>query len=152
MSSVQTVRTVVMFQSGDFNCTEPREYFINDCCFGDDVAKWMRDKLNAAGYAAAEPGQEDFGWYLPFKANDVDYFWIIGFRPGESGEGQWIAWLEQRRKGLTGLFRPKPTINPQIVQVIHTALAGDSRIQNIKWLTQSDFDKGNEEAFATTPT
>lgn len=151
MSGVQTVRTVVMFQSAHFNCTEPREYFINDCCFGDDVAKWMREQLNAAGYAAAEPGQEDFGWYLPFTTNGADYTWIIGYRPGESDTGEWLAWLEQRRKGLVGLFRPKPAINPQIVETIHNALASDSRIQNIKWLNRSDFDEGNEEACASTP-
>jgi hypothetical protein len=30
------IRTVVTFNSSAFNTTQPKSYFINDCCFGDD--------------------------------------------------------------------------------------------------------------------
>jgi len=32
------IRTIVSFNSAAFNMTEPKRYFINPCCFGDDVA------------------------------------------------------------------------------------------------------------------
>ena len=35
------MKTEVHFRSTAFNCTEPKDYFINDCCFGDDVARWL---------------------------------------------------------------------------------------------------------------
>jgi hypothetical protein len=35
------VRSLVTFKSTAFNVMERRPYFINDCCFGDDVAKWL---------------------------------------------------------------------------------------------------------------
>jgi hypothetical protein len=31
----------VVFKSAAFNTPTPKEYFIHDCCFGDDVARWM---------------------------------------------------------------------------------------------------------------
>lgn len=39
------VRTVVTFESTAFNMAEPKDYFINPCCFGDDLAKWLIDEL-----------------------------------------------------------------------------------------------------------
>lgn len=68
------IRTVVTFESTAFNMTEPRNYFINPCCFGDDVAEWLIRELSKQGMGTDEkPGQEDFGWYLNFEAG--------GYRP-----------------------------------------------------------------------
>ena len=151
MSNAERVRTVVMFQSGDFNCTEPREYFINDCCFGDDVAKWMREKLNAAGYAAAEPGQEDFGWYLPFEVSGKEYFWIVGFRPGDPPDpGSWIAIIE-RRGFLRMLLRKNRIVSAEVAQAIHEVLANDSAIKHERWHLRADFEKGIEELGSPVP-
>ena len=33
------IRTVVTFQSSAFNTSERKDYFINNCCYGDDVAR-----------------------------------------------------------------------------------------------------------------
>jgi hypothetical protein len=55
-----TVKTVVTFKSSAFNMSEPREYFINPSCFGDDLAKWLAEQLRSNGHQASEvPGQED---------------------------------------------------------------------------------------------
>src|SRR6185503_13266657 len=94
-----TVKTVVTFKSSAFNVSEPKEHFINPCCFGDDVARWLaeqlRDKGCQAGYV---PGQEDFGWYFSFLVAGIEYCFVIGHRPGdENGEGVWIGWLERSR-------------------------------------------------------
>lgn len=59
-------KTEVYFLSSAFNCTQPKDYFINDCCFGDDVARWLIQQLRTQGVQTAEPGQEDFGWYFTF--------------------------------------------------------------------------------------
>src|SRR5437764_5341273 len=58
--SRQFMNTEVRFRSTAFNCTEPRDYFINPCCFGDDVCRWLIRELRARGHRTAdEPGQED---------------------------------------------------------------------------------------------
>lgn len=54
----------VAFVTTLFNTTVVRDYFINDCCFGDDCAAWLIDRLKAQGelQVDAEPVQEDWGW------------------------------------------------------------------------------------------
>jgi hypothetical protein len=39
------IKTAVTFESTAFNMAEPRDYFINPCCFGDDVAIWLIGEL-----------------------------------------------------------------------------------------------------------
>src|SRR5436309_11843745 len=66
--AMQASRTVVTFQSGVFNTTERRPYFINDACYGDDVARWIISELHLRGIPSdPEPGQEDFGWYVTYR-------------------------------------------------------------------------------------
>jgi hypothetical protein len=68
------IRTIVTFESSAFNTTDPKGYFINPCCFGDDVAKWLARQLRDKGHEAGEtPGQEDFGWYLTFRISKAEY-------------------------------------------------------------------------------
>jgi hypothetical protein len=77
-------RTVATFQSTSFNTAEQREYFINPCCFGDDLARWLIDRLRSTGIDTdAEPGQEDFGWYFNFKLGENVYCVVLGFRPAK---------------------------------------------------------------------
>jgi hypothetical protein len=66
-------RTLVTFKSSAFNTSEPKPYFINPGCYGDDVAKWLTRELRGRGFKTdEEPGQEDFGWYFNFEHGDTD--------------------------------------------------------------------------------
>src|SRR6266513_835232 len=35
----------ILFRSGSFNLSKVGEHFINPCCFGEDLAAWLRIKL-----------------------------------------------------------------------------------------------------------
>jgi len=39
-----TVRRNFIFQSNAFNTSEQRDYFINECCFGDDLARSLIER------------------------------------------------------------------------------------------------------------
>jgi len=41
------IRTVVTFESTAFNMITPRDYFVNPCCFGDDLAEWLIREISA---------------------------------------------------------------------------------------------------------
>lgn len=76
------IRTLVTFESTAFNMTEPRDYFINACCFGDDLAEWLIQELRKDGLETDEkPGQEDFGWYLNFEPGGIGHTFVIVHRP-----------------------------------------------------------------------
>jgi hypothetical protein len=141
------IRTVVTFESTAFNMATPRDYFINPCCFGDDVAVWLIRELRKQGMGTDEkPGQEDFGWYLNFEAAGVGHTFVIGHRPnGETEAGTWIGWLE-RRRGLSGsvLGGRKRGIHASAAQAIHHILTGSSVVRDVRWHFRRDFASGVE--------
>lgn len=141
------VRTVVTFRSSAFNTSEAKPYFINPCCFGDDVANWLAAGLRRDGHEAGETGQEDFGWYFNFRVGGVAHCLVTGYRPGDdSNKGEWIGWLERSRT----FFRGRG-ITPEAAQAVHNVLAGSQQVTDIRWHLRFDFDAGNEDSAAATP-
>jgi hypothetical protein len=145
--------TVVTFESTAFNMAEPQDYFINPCCFGDDVAKWRIGELRKQGVETDENRQEDFGWYLNFAVRGAGHCFVIGHRPtGESEEGTWIGWLASSR-GFIGsvLSGSKRGIQPLAAQAIHRILSRSPLVRGVRWHFQRDFDDGYEERGASSP-
>src|SRR5262245_14622567 len=111
------------FRSSVFNTSEVRNYFINDCCFGDDLAKWILGRLRRAGLQTDdEPGQEDFGWYFYFTVPAGKHCCLVAYQEDES-EGHWNLWLE-RGLGFLGsmLGIRKHGIDEGAVRAISDAL------------------------------
>jgi hypothetical protein len=147
------IRTVVTFESKAFNMAEPKDYFINPCCFGDDLAKWLISELRKQGVDTDKPGQEDFGWYLNFEVTGTGYCFVIGHRPAGEGEaGTWIGLLE-RNRGFIGslLGGRKRGIQPSAAETIHRILSGPPLIRDVRWHFRFDFDKGYQEHGALSP-
>ena len=130
------MRQEATFRSSAFNTSEARDYFINDCCFGDDLGKWMMSRLQQAGVETDdEPGQEDFGWYFEFKVPAGTHCCILGYQEDEP-EGIWRLWLE-RSRGLVGslLGGRSRGIDEAAVSAINNALASAPEIRDLKWET-----------------
>jgi hypothetical protein len=149
-----TVKTVVTFKSSAFNVSEPKEHFINPCCFGDDVAAWLTEQLRDKGYQAANiPGQEDFGWYFSFLVDGIEYYFVIGYRPSdENSEGVWIGWLERSRGFIASVLGGrKRGIQAAAARVIHEILASSPQIRDVRWHFRRDFDGGDEQIGTSDP-
>ena len=76
-----------------FGHHEVKPHFINDCCFGEDFAEWLRQRLaNSVGLELSDPIQEDYGWGL-WVTQGNDRFWIalsyVGEGPTET-PAQWV--------------------------------------------------------------
>src|SRR6266850_5825623 len=135
------IKTIVTFQSSNFNVSEPKEYFINAGCFGDDVAKWLIDRLRSKGLPAADANQEDFGWYFTFRIVAIEHCIVIGYRPQNGAEGTWIGWLERHRGFIASLLGArKRGIQNEAVQALHEVLASATEIRSLRWHFRSDFD------------
>jgi hypothetical protein len=148
------MRTLVTFKSAAFNTTEPRDYFINPCSFGDDACRWLMERLRQQGLQTdPEPGQEDFGWYFGFTVPDGGHSFVTTFRPSgaEAEPGLWIAWVERDRSLLGSLFGGrKRGISPTATSAIHHALAAPE-ITNVRWHLSADFDIGQEDRGTPEP-
>jgi hypothetical protein len=149
-----TVKTLVTFRSSAFNTSEAKEYFINPCCFGDDLAKWLTEQLRSKGYQATEvPRQEDFGWYFGFSVSGIEHCFVIGCRPGDNNEeGLWIGWLERSRGFIASLLGArKRGIQPTAVRAIHEILSASPQIREVHWHFEHDFNSGREELGTAEP-
>jgi hypothetical protein len=99
----------IHFKTDRFNVSKVGKHFINPCCFGEDLAAWLRTKLVDTGIEVSKPGQEDWGWYLQVKTGADSY--LLGVR-GNSEEnsanpncGDWGIIVHKHRslwKMLTG--------------------------------------------------
>ena len=75
-----------------FEHRQVKPHFINDCCFGEDFAQWLRQRLANSGVESSNPIQEDYGWGL-WITLEKDKFWIalsyVGDGPTEA-PAQWV--------------------------------------------------------------
>ena len=122
----------VSFRSTAFNTTESKDYFINPECYGDDVARWLRDTLRAGGYTVDnEVEQEDFGWFLTFEVGGDLYDAVVAFRQDDD---QWLLWLERSRGLLMSMFGfRKRGIRTSAVTALDAALRSHQEITDIRW-------------------
>src|SRR5438876_11436835 len=91
----------ILFKTGRFNLSKVGDHFINPCCFGEDVARWLRQELTEKKIETREPYQEDWGWELPTKSGDQSYFLCMsGSSDGSTAnpdEGKWGIIVEKIR-------------------------------------------------------
>lgn len=92
----------LLFETNRFNLTEVREHFINPCCFGEDLAHWLRAKLAERGLEVDEPGQEDWGWYIRARHRGCWYFVGVGGNADEASrvknQGEWRIVVEEGKQ------------------------------------------------------
>jgi len=148
------MRTLVTFRSSVFNTTEPKPYFINPNCFGDDLARWVIAHLRAGGVSVDDnPRQEDFGWFFEFDVLEGKHCVVLGNRPvDDPNESNWVAWIERSRGLLGSAFGlRKRGIAPSAVNALHAVLSSHSEISYVRWHEQRDFDAAREELGTPTP-
>lgn len=85
----------VTIETDIFEHREVKPHFINACCFGEDLAAWLKKQLSPLagfGFIFAEPVQEDYGWGF-WASHGKDRFWValsyVGDGPQET-PAQWV--------------------------------------------------------------
>ena len=133
------MRNAVRFKSAKFNYTEAKDYFINEICFGDDLANWLYEKLKERGLKTVKPWQEDWGWQ--FEAEDC--LISVGFNGDE-----WQIYVEP----ITGIFQKlfgKTFDISGLTKNLQRIIKNEPQIFEIEWF-QSD-KTGQEIDFADEP-
>ena len=135
----ENVKTEFSFCSTAFNCTVSKDYFINDGCFGDDLAEWMMGELRNRGYETGEnPGQEDFGWYFTFEVEGVEHCVVLSFQPNNPARGdRWLGWVE-RNAGFFGSIlggRSRGVLS-ESTTLVDSILRSSPEIYDLTWNPQ----------------
>jgi hypothetical protein len=125
----------ILFETARFNCSEVKEHFINDCCFGEDLASWLRLRLNARDAQAGEPYQEDWGWEFAVKDSTGSYYVGVGGNsledPSDKNHAEWRLMISKRRslsQKITG--KNRMSTNEPIVDSIRKILEAEPDFSN----------------------
>jgi hypothetical protein len=126
----------ILFKTSRFNLSKVGEHFISPCCFGEDLAYWLRLRLEEKNMPADEPNQEDWGWGLPVtNRRDSYYLGLSGNAdaPGTNpNEGEWRIIIEKRRsiwQRLAG--RGRIAWDDEMVGLLEQILFNESSIANV---------------------
>lgn len=136
VSTSGPMKTVFQFRSSNFNTSVPYDYFINPSCFGDDLALWIIEKLHQKGIVTgATPEQEDFGWYVTYIVNSLEYCVLVGFQPNDVAKGDcWIGEIERHRGFLGSLLGGRHRgIDTEAVEIIDSIFKSAPEILDLEW-------------------
>ncbi len=127
----------ILFETARFNLSEPKEYFINPGCFGEDLIGWLSEELKAHGVVTQRIYQEDWGWEMEVRHGGTTYF--IGAEgtprrdPAAPNEGEWRIFVERRRSILDrALGRNKMSTTDPLLWMIESTLHAESDIRNVR--------------------
>lgn len=130
------MRHDLLFETNRFNLSETKDHFINPCCFGEDVAAWLRGELIKRDIEVIEPDQEDWGWYIEAKHKGGSYFIGIGGNADESStdrnQGEWRIMVEKHRSIREKLTRKNEMSEAdEMVTVIWEILEREPDFKNL---------------------
>ena len=119
----------LLFRSSRFNLSRVGDHFINSCCFGEDFAAWLRERLAECGMAADPPGQEDWGWYLGLSHAGGRYLLGVSGTAHESSahenDGEWRIIIDKSRSlGERLRGAGKITADDPVVALLEEILGG----------------------------
>jgi hypothetical protein len=126
----------ILFKTSRFNLSKVGEHFINPCCFGEDLAAWLRVKLVDRNIEVFQPYQEDWGWELPAKDGSDSYYLCMSGNSDESStnreEGEWRIIVEKRRSIWQRLHgNGKIVADDRMVRIIEELLSSESTIRDV---------------------
>ena len=136
MERVLPLRVRITFETDLFNLSEEQEHFINPCCFGEDLAVWLKGHLEKRSYVVDEPGQEDWGWYLELESEEQRYFLAVNGNASEDEEnvnmGEWMVFVQKRRSLMETLTKKgKIAMDDSLVACIKSILSAEDGIVNV---------------------
>jgi len=151
----EDIRNHVTFATTLFNTTEVKDYFINPCCFGDDCAQWLINKLKAQSSVQVDekPDQEDWGWYF-FAKLGQQIFWVgVGLLEDEDRPHTWLVFVESQLSWMKRKIfgQSDQTELLAVCQALDQVLNSSPEISDIRWYTKGDWNKGEQEGGHSSP-
>ena len=151
----ENVRTHVTFVTRLFNTEEVKDYFINPCCFGDDCAQWLIDRLlsQRCENVNERPTQEDWGWCFSILAGQRDFMIGVGLYEDEDSPNTWLVLIESQLGWLSReLFGQSDDAELfAVCEAVDRALKSASEISDVRWHTKEDWMRGEDRNWRSAP-
>lgn len=130
------MRFDILFNTNRFNLSEVKAHFINDCCFGEDFAGWLDEKLQNNGLTTTEIFQEDWGWAFYIEYKGQKYFiginGNIGEKNAEINQGQWRIMIDKHRSFMEKILgKNNMDVTDEVITFTYDILIKESDFKNI---------------------
>lgn len=132
------MKKTVTFKTALFESKEPKPHFINERCFGEDLAAWLLQRLQGAPFTFDEPIQEDYGWGFWAQAGKDTYWTAIGIFDESIGSdiAEWGVTVaaDAGLNPFRRLFhKPKLEDLLSLCSAIDAALHAEPGIREVQW-------------------
>ena len=124
----------ILFRSNQFNLSKVGQHFINPCCFGEDLAGWLRQELPSTGIEASTPYQEDWGWELPVRLGADSYHLCMSGNADCQGSdvGEWRIIVQKRQSLWDRLMgRGRITADDPVLKLLEGILSKQANVEDV---------------------
>ena len=124
----------ISFFTNLFESAQVEPHFINERCFGEDLAKWLIGEMRESGFSFAAPYQEDWGWEFAAEKGGERYFVQVGIADNSIGRenAEWIVAIESGRRWFEfGAKKAEGAI--ELCREIDRILDGEPQIAKSEW-------------------
>lgn len=98
------MRIDILLDTNRFNLSETKPHFINEGCFGEDFAQWLRQRLSLEGVSVEDEWQEDWGWQMGAAVGMTNYLigvsGMVDDSSNDPNQGEWRIMIEKQRSLL----------------------------------------------------
>jgi hypothetical protein len=124
----------VAFWTNLFESKMVQPHFINDRCFGEDLAEWLIDKLRAGEFSLGESSQEDWGWEIEAEKDGEVFLVQLGIMDESIGEenAEWLISIE-KPKSWFSFKKPDSSNFERLCRKIEEVLRAEPAITEISW-------------------
>jgi len=122
----------IVFRTNLFESRRAQPHFINERCFGEDLAHWLVEKLSTSGFSFGEPYQEDWGWEIEAEKDGEIFFVQIGIMDESIGteNAEWLVSIE-KPKSWFSFGTPNPLNFEALCREIEAVLRAERAITEI---------------------
>ena len=125
------------FRSNLFNGSQASPRWTSPYAYGEDLAEWLRARLQCAEYTLGKPSYAVEGWCMECRSGHESH----QIRVSKVGTEQWMIEVARSRSWLASLVLPQPAMDRALADAIHAALLGEPAVREVRWIHQRQTER-----------
>lgn len=117
------------FRSSLFHASQIRPGWPASLAYGEDLAEWLRARLQCEGYELSRPRWDGGWWELECRDGETRH-WI---RVRRTESGAWVIVLKRARSWLASLVLPARAACRDLAQAVHAMLLREPAVRELRW-------------------